>query len=148
MPKNTGNPRKTNPLAFLYPTGYNTGMTNNGHNAKGITMTGTKRAKVGGEIGKNGEFYAGGTFLPSTTLTKMGRSKPTGTGKVQIEPFVWVVSEGRKSLYRAIAGLVGSIGRDGVAVANQNDTALRYLGVSREQAQEMCDRYNAGERWL
>lgn len=123
-------------------------MTGNDTNTKGTTMTGTKRAKVGGEIGKNGEFYAGGTFLPNTTLTKMGRSKPAGTGKVQIEPFVWVASEGRKSLYRAIAGLVGSVGRDGVAVASQNDTALRYLGVSREQAQEMCDRYNAGERWL
>lgn len=112
-------------------------------------MTTTKRAKSGGQIGMNGEFYAGGTFLPSTTLTKMGRSKkPAGTGKVEIEPFVWVASEGRKSLYRAIAGLVGSVGRDGVAVANQNDTALRYLGVSREQAQEMCRRYNNGERWL
>lgn len=124
-------------------------MTNATSN-KGQTMTtATKtRAAKGGEVGMNGEFYAGGTFLPNTKLGKMSRSKPTGSGKVEIEPFVWVASEGRKSLYRAIAGLVGSVGRDGVAVANQNDTALRYLGVSREQAQEMCDRYNAGERWL
>lgn len=121
----------------------------NDTNAKGMTMTTTKtRAKRGGEVGMNGEFYAGGTFLPNTKLGKMARSKPAGSGKVEIEPFVWVASEGRKSLYRAIAGLVGSIGRDGIAVANQNDTALRYLGVSREQAQEMCDRYNNGERWL
>ena len=110
-----------------------------------ITAT---RAKAGGEFGLNGEFYAGGTFLPSTKLGKMSRSKPAGSGKVQIEPFVWVASDGRKSLYRAIAGLVGTIGRDGIAVANQNDVALRYLGVSREQAQQMCDRYNAGDRWL
>jgi hypothetical protein len=111
-------------------------------------MNSQKRAKIGGEVGRNGEFYAGGTFLPSTTLTKMTRAVANKSRKVQIEPCVWVASEGRKSLYEAIAGLVGTVTRDGVAVANQNDTALRYIGVSREQSQEMCDRYNAGERWL
>jgi hypothetical protein len=122
-------------------------MTRN-DNTKGTTMTSQKRAKVGGETGKNGEFYAGGTFLPSTTLTKMTRTVAKGSGKVQIEPYVWVASEGRKPIYRLLAGLVATVGRDGVAVNNQNDTAIAYLGYTRQQAQELCDRYNNGERWL
>jgi hypothetical protein len=113
-----------------------------------MTMITVKRAKRGGEVGLNGEHYAGGTFLPNTKLGKMSRSYAKGIKKSQIEPFVWVAAEGRKSLYEAIAGLAGTVGRDGVAVANQNDTALRYIGITREQSQEMCRRYNAGERWI
>jgi hypothetical protein len=123
-------------------------MTNNDTNAKGTAMMTQKRAKAGGEIGKNGEHYAGGTFLPSTTLTKMTRTVAKGSGKVEIEPYVWVASEGRKPIYRLLAGIVATIGRDGVAVNNQNDTALQYLGYTRQQAQALCDRYNQGERWL
>ena len=130
-------------------SGYSVGMTGtNDTNDKGTTMTTQKRAKAGGEIGKNGEHYAGGTFLPNTTLAKMTRTVAKGSRKVEIEPYVWVASEGLKSLYQRIAGLVGTINRDGVAVNDQNDTALAYLGYTRQQAQELCDRYNNGERWL
>jgi hypothetical protein len=49
------------------------------------------RAKRGGETGKNGEQYAGGTFLPTTTLGKMAkRTICKGPRRVQIERFVWV----------------------------------------------------------
>jgi len=109
-------------------------------------MTTQTRAKVGGEIGMNGEFYAGGTFLPNTQLSKMARSKPTGSRKVEVEPYVWVESDGRKPLYGLVRGTVGCLTRDG-AIPN-NDTAIAYLGYTREQAQKICDRWNAGERWL
>jgi hypothetical protein len=50
-----------------------------------------KRAKAGGEIGMNGETYAGGTFLPRTQLSKMAKaSRRSGSRKVEIEPFKWV----------------------------------------------------------
>lgn len=50
-----------------------------------------KRATKGGETGMNGEFYAGGTYLPRTSLTKMAKaSKRAGSRKVEIEPFKWV----------------------------------------------------------
>ena len=35
----------------------------------------TSRAKSGGEIGQNGEFYDGGQFLPSTDLPKGAKAK-------------------------------------------------------------------------
>lgn len=122
-------------------------MTANNTNSKGKAMTSQKRAKQGGEIGKNGEFYAGGTFLPSTTLTKMSRTLAKGNRKVQIEPYVWVDSEGRKTLYDLLAGKVGVMSRDGKFAPN-NSTAITYLGYTLKQAQELCDRYNNGDRWL
>jgi hypothetical protein len=49
-----------------------------------------KRAKAGGEIGMNGETYAGGTFLPRTQLSKMAKAaRSSGQRKVEIEPFKW-----------------------------------------------------------
>lgn len=33
------------------------------------------RARKGGEVGRNGEFYQGGAFLPSTRLPKRSASK-------------------------------------------------------------------------
>lgn len=122
-------------------------MTSNDTNAKGTKMTTTKtRAKRGGEVGMNGEFYAGGTFLPNTKLGKMSSSRPAGSRKVEIEPYIWVESNGRKPLYSLVRGTVGCLTREG-AVPN-NDTAIAYLGYTREQAQTICDRWNAGERWL
>lgn len=147
MPRNSLFPRRNKGVDALYPTVYNTGMTNNENNAKGTTMIAT-RAKRGGEIGKNGEFYAGGTFLPSTTLGKMQKAKAVGSGKVEVEPFKWVASEGRKSLYKAFAGVFGVVGRDGIATMTANAGTLAYYRTSRDEAQEMIDRYNAGERWL
>jgi hypothetical protein len=48
------------------------------------------RAMKGGEYGQNGEFYAGGTFLPNTQLAKtVKRGKAQRIGKRQILPFVW-----------------------------------------------------------
>lgn len=122
-------------------------MTANNTNSKGTAMTSQKRAKQGGEIGKNGEFYAGGTFLPSTTLTKMTRTVAKGSRKVEIEPYVWVASEGRRSLYDLLAGKVGVMSREGKFAPN-NATAIGYLGYTQQQAQELCDRYNNGDRWL
>lgn len=129
-------------------TGYTEGMTINNTNAKGTTMTSQKRAKQGGEIGKNGEFYAGGTFLPSTTLTKMTRTVAKGSRKVQIQPYTWVASEGRKSLFEAFAGVFGTVSREGVATLTASPATLAYYRTSRDEAQEMIDRYNNGERWL
>jgi hypothetical protein len=111
-------------------------------------MTTQKRAKQGGEIGKNGEHYAGGTFLPSTTLTKMGRTVAKGSGKVQIQPYMWVASEGRKSLFEAFTGVFGTVSREGVATMTARPETLAYYRTSRDEAQEMIDRYNNGERWL
>lgn len=49
------------------------------------------RAKSGGETGVNGEWYAGGEFLPTTELGKMARAKKGGGGRKQhLEDYKWV----------------------------------------------------------
>jgi len=46
------------------------------------------RAKKGGEMGMNGEFYKGGAFLPSTQLPKQGTIKGATTNpKTQLTEY-------------------------------------------------------------
>ena len=108
------------------------------------------RAKRGGEIGKNGEFYPGGTFLPNTTLRKRNQKSSRGTGKQEIAPYVWEVApKGKTSLYRQFAGVFGSV-VNGVAVMRTDDrleSTLNYFGTTLEQAKSIIERWNAGERW-
>jgi hypothetical protein len=98
-------------------------------------MTTATRAKVGGEIGKNGEFYAGGTFLPSTTLTKMSRSKPTGNRPARtilspVQPFCAVDNNWAPTF----------------AKLTSSDQALAHYGYTRQQVEDIVARFNAGER--
>lgn len=112
-------------------------------------MTTQDRAKRGGEVGMNGEFYAGGTFLPHTTLGKMQRAAAAAKArKVQIAPCVWVASEGRRAIYEQFAGVFGVVGRDGVATMTCSAETLAYYRTTRDEAQRLIDRYNNGERWL
>ena len=109
-------------------------MTSNENNAKGTTMIAT-RAKRGGEIGKNGEFYAGGTFLPSTTLGKMTSSKPTGSRRP-------------RTILTAVFGLVAvdSTFAPTFAKVTANDEAIAYYGYTRQQVEDIVARFNAGDR--
>lgn len=63
-----------------------------------------RQAKAGGEIGKNGEFYKGGQFLPSSELTIKGSQKHTKTGKQCIAPYAWEVAPelGMEAIYARI----------------------------------------------
>ncbi len=108
-----------------------------------------KRARRGGEIGQNGEFYPGGTYLPSTDLGK--RSSHTGrgsSGKVAIAPYVWEVppQEGLRSIYSRIQAFVCVC--DGVMTVRASDYSLNYYGFTRPEIQQLVDRWNAGERWF
>jgi len=112
-------------------------------------MNVTNRAKKGGQVGINGEFYEGGKFLPSTERPK---GKPVEkTGKQEIEPYKWEVApEGKTSIYKQIAGTIGSV-RNGVAELRTDDrlhATLSYYGVTLTKAQELVDSYNAGGRWV
>ena len=112
-----------------------------------------RRAKIGGEVGTNGIFYHGGEFLPSTTLLPLGKTaRKPATGKREIEPYKWEVQPypEARSVYRAFAGLVGCV-RDGVAILRTDDQlpqSLAYLQMTLAEAQDLIDRYNAGQRWM
>ena len=114
-------------------------------------MNNTKRAAKGGEYGANGEWYEGGKFI--NTVPENGKkegSKPKASRKQEIAPYVWEVApEGKRSLYRQFAGVFGRV-ENGVAVMLYNDrlpTILNYVGRTLEEAQNILDRWNAGERW-
>ena len=112
----------------------------------------TQRAAKGGEFGANGEWYEGGKFINTVPANKKREgSKPRGTGKQEIAPYVWEVPpEGKRSLYRQFAGVFGKV-VDGVAVLRtdaQMEQTCRYMGVTLSDASELVGRWNAGERWL
>jgi len=109
------------------------------------------RARKGGEIGTNGEFYEGGKFLPSTEMPKRtGSERKASTGKQEIANYTWEVppTPEHKSIFTRIAGKVA-----GWKVWNQElhfagtDNSLAYAGLTREQADDLIYRWNHGERW-
>lgn len=112
----------------------------------------TTRAKKGGQLGANGEWYEGGKFLNTIPENrKREGSTPKKARKVQVEPYVWVVDE-----RRPIFSIVGT----GAIYIDRNDPAkgitpylpcfrngVMFNGTTLEEVQTLCDRYNAGERW-
>jgi hypothetical protein len=98
-------------------------------------MTTQQRAKKGGEIGKNGEHYAGGTFLPNTTLTKMSKSRAIGNRRP-------------RRILDQVFGLcaIDSVYAPKFAKVTASDEAIAYYGFTRQQVQDIVDRFNAGER--
>ena len=110
------------------------------------------RAKKGGQIGKNGEFYSGGTFLPTTQLSKMARPAVSkGTGKQEIEPFKWEVApEGKKSLYKQINGVVGKCTATEATIRTDDGLSqtMAYYGITQDQILEWISLYNSGARWV
>ena len=108
-----------------------------------------KRAKIGGEVGMNGEFYPAGSFICTTTLAKMGKRSGKGSGKQEVEPYKWEVppAEGMRSIYRSLNGVSGRV-ENGVMVERINPVTLAYYGDDRDEVISRIARYNAGERWM
>lgn len=115
-----------------------------------------QRAKVGGEVGANGEWYEGGKFINTTPANaKRHGSAPKRARKIQIEYGVWVEVTGDE---RAIFSVVGG----GAIYIDRNDPSkgikpfmpafegrggVMYTGETLEAIQTLCDRFNAGERY-
>lgn len=123
--------------------------------------TTTKRAKKGGEIGANGEFYEGGKFISTVEHNpkRFGSSpKPVKLRKVRINLYDWVEQEtpDQKPIF-SLVGTATRIDRSGKMeiYLPPFESNCSYagppgmcFGVSLEQAQKYCDRYNAGEVWM
>jgi hypothetical protein len=110
------------------------------------------RAKRGGEVGKNGEFYEGGKFLPSTDRAKRRGGRRTGVVRAEVEPGVFSdAPEGKGAIWQSIKALVANMHErrsnpDAPLRPIQNPTAIECHG-----GQEILDRidaYNRGERWF
>jgi hypothetical protein len=115
-------------------------------------MTNTKRAAKGGEVGANGEFYEGGKFINTVpeNRKKEGstKSKPR---KVQVEPYVWVIDD-RRPIFSIVGTGAEYVSRydlsKGIRPCEHVFTnGVMYNGTTYAEVKELCDRYNAGERW-
>jgi len=112
-----------------------------------------ERAPKGGTTGLNGESYEGGQFLPSSARTVKGEQKSQSrkaTRKQEISPYVWEVApEGMASIYsRCEVVTKWAEWQKVLEVADLADAAFAYAGLSREQATELAERWNRGERWM
>lgn len=109
-----------------------------------------RRAAKGGEIGANGERYEGGRFINTIAENpKKEGSRPRKARKSEVAPFVWELTpEGKSSIYQAFAGVFGKVGVDGRAFFAASEQTLSYYGTTRESAESLIARWNAGERWI
>lgn len=110
------------------------------------------RAPAGGTVGLNGEFYKGGTILPTTTLPKGSTSDSNaGTGRQLVEPGVLEEppAPGAKALFAQIKEFVKA-GDGGLAPdATRAVAMIHYLGENgAAQVMAYCKAYNAGKRWI
>lgn len=108
------------------------------------------RASKGGETAINGEFYAGGTFLPNTTLGKMQRRvKVAGSRNVQIAPNTWEIApDGKCSIYGQIAGTAAQWDVYGVSFKPFWPFLSQQDQVTQDRAVALIEKWNAGERWI
>ncbi len=106
------------------------------------------RAKAGGELGMNGEHYAGGTFLPSTRLPKQGaQGRQARSNRALVEPGrLDVVPEGKKAIFATINSI--SLVLDGQRVPlPENHPFWTSVPGYRDEVVALCAAYNAGERF-
>ena len=111
------------------------------------------RARRGGEMGVNGEWYAGGQFLPSSPAIVKGQQNG-GRGhsdawRTEIALNQWdYVPEGMCSIWTSIAGTVARYNREtGQLEYAASWQTLRYFHMTEAQARDLIARWNAGERW-
>jgi len=120
-----------------------------------------KRAKKGGEIGPNGEVYPGGSFIATTDRPKLSPvKKRTGTGKMEIRPYVWIVppKEGLRPTMCGIAGIhpIHESGKDLRFTGKLNTTYMNYQfgddpkRLEREVSTHLSriNAFNAGGVWV
>lgn len=109
------------------------------------------RAKIGGETGKNGDFYAGGTFLPSTELPKNAPKsrKPAAPRRQQVTRYEWLETPNAdaRSIYSLI---VGTLAQERGDIVSRFEPGIAHYGetVRGETVDSLIARYNNGERWV
>jgi len=105
------------------------------------------RAKAGGEIGKNGEFYKGGAFLPNTNLPKQGSTGSVAkTRRALIEPgVIGEVPEGKVAIFPQVKDLSASDDAGKLRMFNADHACWTHYNYNQIEA--LIVRYNNGERF-
>lgn len=115
----------------------------------------TKRAMKGGQVGANGEWYEGGKFI--NTIPENGKKEGSTARKprkVQVEPYTWVIDpENRRPIFSIVG--TGAVYIDRYTPAKGImpyepcfNGGVMYNGTTYAEIKALCDRYNAGERWM
>lgn len=107
-----------------------------------------RRAKIGGQVGANGELYKGGQFIAQTEKPKAQSRRP-GTRRSLIWPGQWAVTpEGKIAIFSAIREFVYLAEVNWLKIKpNMTDSILEAFGESRESLQAKIDRLHSGEAW-
>lgn len=118
--------------------------------AKGSGVSEQARAKVGGEIGPNGEFYKGGAFIATTELPKKlrDRLKTTSKGTVEVASGVREQPQpGQMAIYDKL--------RPGIYFnprSNQFMTEAQPWGqlsnTERADYEGLLTKFKSGEKWI
>jgi len=122
------------------------------HKQRNDTMTtSTTRARRGGEVAPNGEFYKGGQFINTIEENPKKGSRPRTARKVEVEPYKWEMSRDGEFPIFAIVGTVAAyIDRYNPAAGIMPyATGVEYYGddYKGHKVADLCEQYNAGERW-
>lgn len=114
------------------------------------------RAKKGGEVGQNGEFYEGGKFLPSTRLPKQSPTARTkATKRMEYEPNKWghAPEEGQRTVWGRIREFVdhGNLKNGKAKIAahflEEGHPAIPYYFGTKKNLDKFIRLWNKGERW-
>lgn len=108
-------------------------------------------------MGANGEWYEGGKFINTIPENpkREGSAPKRKPGRQEIAPYVWEFPpEGKTlSIYRHFAGTFGRVvnGKAIVTDGGNGDRLpriLEYMGKTMEEATEIVEKWNRGERWM
>lgn len=109
---------------------------------------GQRRAKIGGEVGANGEYYEGGKFIANTDRAKGHKVAGRATGRQLVAPGMFEVapSDDLVAIFPQLSVGFFAFNRETVQFGEvTNETALNYFGAERLLG--LRDRFNAGEKW-
>ncbi len=114
------------------------------------------RAKFNGQRGANGELYKAGQFIATTDKPK-GIPRRKGSGKQQIEPYVWEKppADDLRSLWEPIRDFTLLDGGQLIPLHFRQDPTCFEMAsklyplyrINEKRLEEACRLYNSGQRW-
>ena len=114
-------------------------------------MTTQTRAKRGGEVAPNGEFYKGGQFINTVEENAKKGSRKSTARKVQVSPYQWEMSRDGEFPIFAIVGTVAAyVDRYDVSKGIQpHASGVAYYGdtFKGHPVEGLCAEYNSGNLW-
>lgn len=118
------------------------------------------KAKKGGEIGLNGEFYKGGQFVAGSEDTIKGMQngqhlKPRYSRKMEVAPYKWELqpSPDHKAIFNCMGqyltwDVFGQSIKAFTPGCEYNDKLQGFaIGTTEAIYAELAAKWNAGERW-